>query len=62
MPTQGFWDQSADMYLAFQYGQDAAKGDYPAIEAEFLQVFADDEQALERFRAGVAQVRQKMKQ
>lgn len=48
------FDRSADLNYAFQFGQDAARGDADSIKAEFATKFADDTEAQTQFDEGFA--------
>lgn len=45
-------DRKADLHYAYQFGEDAARNDYPLIKAEFLRKFAGDDEALAEFEKG----------
>lgn len=45
-------DSKADLHYAYQHGQDAWRGDYVAIKADFDAKFDNDPEALAAFNAG----------
>lgn len=45
-------DRKADLYYAYQFGQDAARNDYHAIRAEFMGKFPSDAEASSEFDKG----------
>lgn len=46
--------RGGDLMMAFQWGEEAAKGDYPAELKGFELQFAGDAEARAEFEAGVA--------
>jgi hypothetical protein len=46
------FDREADLLYAYQFGQDAAKGNAEKIRAEFLLKFASDTEAEEQYQEG----------
>lgn len=53
-------DRRADLHYAFQHGQDAVRGDFAQVLAEFEAKFGQDEQARAEFERGVADARSRM--
>lgn len=47
-------DRQADLHYAFQFGQDAARGNADAIKIEFATKFAGDSEAQTQFDEGFA--------
>lgn len=50
-------DRQADLHYAFQFGQDAVRGNFQEVVAEFHGKFAGDAEAQAEFDAGVAHER-----
>lgn len=50
-------DRQADLHYAFQFGQDAAQGDFEQIKSEFEAKFAGDAEARIEFEKGLNQAR-----
>lgn len=50
-------DRQADLHYAFQFGQDAVRGNFQEVKAEFAAKFAGDAEALAEFDKGVAHER-----
>lgn len=49
------FERLADLHFAFQHGQDAAKGNFAQVEAEFAAIFGDNAEARAEFDRGVAE-------
>lgn len=50
-------DRQADLQYAFQFGQDAVRGNFQEVKTEFAAKFAGDAEALAEFDKGVAHER-----
>lgn len=46
-------DRQADLHYAFQFGQDAVRGHFEEVQAEFSRKFAGDSEAQAEFAKGV---------
>lgn len=53
-------DRRADLHYAYQFGEDAATGDFAAVKAEFDAKFYGNADAVVQFNKGVSDKRAKL--